>query len=233
MSILDLIKIQDLNSESRGVNIKVKILELVSERMVRIKKNNKKQRVAEYKVRDETGTMILTVWGFVIDKIALGNSLLIENGYVSEFNGTLFLNIGKYGKWSILDDGEDENLVKRDDYPGFKFVKISRLKHKTTNINLEKVKVLDVNNLKHVRLEKDGKMHKVANAVLGDETGCIKCALWDEKIQNIKPNMILRIFGAYITKFRGMSQLNFSKNGRYEILPLKYLEVNIENNLSI
>ena len=230
---MDLVKIRDLNSHSCGINIKVTVIKQLSERIVRIKKNNKKQRVGEYKVRDETGTMILTVWGFVIDKISIGKSLLIENGYVSEFNGILFLNIGKYGKWSILYDEKDENPVKKGNYWGIRFVKISSLRVNTTKINLEKVKVLDVNNLKHVRLERDGSMHKVADAVLGDETGCIKCALWDEKIHNIRPNMIIRIFGAYITKFRGKLQLNFSKNSWYEILPLKYLKVNIENNLSI
>ena len=48
-------------------------------------------------IEDETGSMKLTLWGNQIDKVKKGDKIRITGGYVKEFNGELFLNVGRNG----------------------------------------------------------------------------------------------------------------------------------------
>ena len=58
--------------------------------------------VADAIVQDETGTIKLTLWNEQIDMVNLGDNIKIENGYVTSFKGEIQLNVGKYGKLTVL-----------------------------------------------------------------------------------------------------------------------------------
>ena len=53
-------------------------------------------------IQDETGTIKLTLWNEQIDMVNVGDNVKIENGYVTSFKGENQLNIGKYGKLTVL-----------------------------------------------------------------------------------------------------------------------------------
>ncbi|MFX1299050.1 MAG: hypothetical protein ACFFD2_29850 [Promethearchaeota archaeon] len=228
------IKIKDLKSGDKGFYIKVKVLEKTSDRIVTIKKTGMQNRVADFLIADDTGQLTLTVWGADIDQIPVDKTISIQKSYVSEFNNKLSLNIGKYSTWSRskVEIIVDETPRPKTEPKVNSHIKVCNAPVKKKGINLEKVKVLEITNIRSVKVKRDGSDHEVADALVGDETGCIKCALWDEDIRKIKEDMILRIYNAYISEFRDVPQLNLSRFSKYEILEPEDLEVNLENNLS-
>ena len=65
---------------------------------------------------------------------------------------------------------------------------------------------------------KDNKHHKVAEAIVQDESSSMKLALWDDVIRQVKPNERIRVETAYVSTFKDEMQLNVSRNGRIAIL---------------
>jgi replication factor A1 len=55
-------------------------------------------KVSDALIGDETGVVYLTLWDDNIEKVNDGDSIRIENGYVTLFKNNIRLNIGKYGK---------------------------------------------------------------------------------------------------------------------------------------
>ncbi len=52
-------------------------------------------------VKDDTGEVKLTLWNDDVDKVKKGDKILIENGWVSEFQGDKQLSSGRFGKLTI------------------------------------------------------------------------------------------------------------------------------------
>jgi len=78
-----------------------------------------------------------------------------------------------------------------------------------------------------------GGPHKVADALVGDETGCIYLTLWDENIDQINEEETISITNGYVNLFRGNMRLNIGRYGSFEVLDESPIEeVNTENNLS-
>jgi len=75
--------------------------------------------------------------------------------------------------------------------------------------------------------------HRVADALVGDETGCIYLTLWDDNIDQIKEEETISITNGYVNLFRGNMRLNIGRYGSFEVLEKSPIEeVNTENNLS-
>jgi len=55
--------------------------------------------------------------------------------------------------------------------------------------------------------------YRVSTAIMSDETGTIKLTLWNDQIEMVNVNDIIRIENGYITSFRGEIQLNVGKFG--------------------
>jgi len=70
--------------------------------------------------------------------------------------------------------------------------------------------------------EKDGQKGKVANIILGDNTGTIRLSLWNEQtemIDKLKPGMVVETFGAYTKEdATGGAEIRLSKKGGLKIL---------------
>ena len=112
------------------------------------------------------------------------------------------------------------------------FFKINNLNTYSRGVNTI-VKVIRQNEVREVTTRNDSSLHRVTEVLVADDTGSIYLTLWDESIDEIKPNMVIQINNAYVNVFRGSMRLNIGRYGTYEILdegPFK--EVNEENNLS-
>lgn len=95
--------IRGLDEDSRGVTIRVRI---ISRDEVRIVKTNDgvEHRVADLRVGDRTGIIMLVLWDETIEQVKEGDLIDIENGYVNRFRGRLRLSVGKYGKMERVED---------------------------------------------------------------------------------------------------------------------------------
>ena len=111
------------------------------------------------------------------------------------------------------------------------FVKVEDLKTYTRRANL-RVKVISKGEPKGVVSRRDGSTHQVAEALVGDETGCILLNLWDEDIGRFEVGDVIQIRNGYVRLFRGSMRLNIGKYGEAEKLEEEMAEVNTENNLS-
>ena len=59
-------------------------------------------RVANATMEDDSGSITLVLWGDEIDKVNEGDTVKIENGFVKEWNNTLQVSAGKFGKMVIV-----------------------------------------------------------------------------------------------------------------------------------
>jgi replication factor A1 len=94
-------KIKDLKNGQRRVSIVVRVDEKGEPRQVNSRYKDETYTVADVVVSDETGTIKLTLWNEQIDQVDVGNSVKIENGYISSFRGEIQLNVGKYGTMTV------------------------------------------------------------------------------------------------------------------------------------
>jgi len=96
------LKIKDLRDGTKRVDIEAKVIEKTSPREVLSRYKDVVLRVANATISDETGTIKLTLWNDQIDQVKVNDTIKIENGYVTSFRGEIQLNIGRYGKLSVL-----------------------------------------------------------------------------------------------------------------------------------
>jgi replication factor A1 len=111
------------------------------------------------------------------------------------------------------------------------FIKVEDLKTYTRRANL-RVKIVSKSEPKNVISRRYGSTHQVAEALVGDETGCILLNLWDEDIGRFRVGDVIQIRNSYVKLFRGSMRLNIGKYGEAEMLEEEMAEVNTENNLS-
>jgi replication factor A1 len=121
---------------------------------------------------------------------------------------------------SVEEPSESEELVK-----------VETLTPQSRGVNTI-VKVVSKGEVRSVT-GRDYSVRRVADALVGDETGCLYMTLWDDKIDAINEEATLSITNGYINLFRGNMRLNIGKYGSYEIVEESPIEeVNTENNLS-
>lgn len=95
------------------------------------------------------------------------------------------------------------------------------------------VKVVSKTEPREVTSRIDQSAHRVAEALVGDETGSIYLTLWDDAIDEVQEEQILSIKNAYVNLFRGSMRLNLGRFGSFEPLEESpFEEVNLDNNLS-
>jgi len=111
-------------------------------------------------------------------------------------------------------------------------VKIGELNPSSRAVNVL-AKVLSKSEVRNVAAGRDGEPHKVSDAQVGDETGCIYLTLWDDNIEKVNDGDTVSIKNGYINLFRGNMRLNVGRYGTLEIAETPLAgEVNTENNMS-
>jgi replication factor A1 len=86
----------------KRVNVEAKVVEKGNPREVMSRFKDETYTVADAVVADDTGSIKLTLWNEQIDQVNVNDKVRIENGYVTSFKGEIQLNVGKYGKMTVL-----------------------------------------------------------------------------------------------------------------------------------
>jgi len=95
------------------------------------------------------------------------------------------------------------------------------------------VKVVSKTEPREVTSRIDQSTHRVAEALVGDDTGSIYLTLWDDAIDDVMEDQVLNVKNAYVNLFRGSMRLNLGRFGSYELAEdAPFEEVNLDNNLS-
>ena len=97
-------KIGDLKSFSRKVYTVAKVISKGESREVTSRNDNSTHEVCEVLIADDTGSVYLTLWDDNIHEINEDMIIKLDNAYVNVFRGSMGLNLGKYGNYSILDE---------------------------------------------------------------------------------------------------------------------------------
>jgi len=100
------VNVNDLTENSKNINITVKVIEIGETKEIQSRTGAK--QVCEAKVADKTGTILLSLWDNQIGKIAVGDVISVQNGYISVVRNSMRLNIGKYGKMLLSEETLDE-----------------------------------------------------------------------------------------------------------------------------
>jgi replication factor A1 len=109
--------------------------------------------------------------------------------------------------------------------------KIRDLTTYSRRVNLV-AKILETGDVREVSSSSDGQLHRVAEALVGDETGTVLLTLWDENIDRFGVSDVVEVENGYAGTFRGSLRLNVGKYGNIEKKNVTMEEVNTENNLS-
>ena len=95
------------------------------------------------------------------------------------------------------------------------------------------VKVISITEAREVTSRSDMSTHRVAEALVADETGSVYLTLWDDILDQVEEDQVLNIKDAYVNLFRGSMRLNLGRYGSYDVLDeAPFEEVNLDNNLS-
>jgi len=94
-------------------------------------------------------------------------------------------------------------------------------------------KVVSKSEVRNITAGRDGEPHKVSDALVGDETGCVYLTLWDDNIEKVNEGDTVNVKNGYMNLFRGNMRLNVGRYGTLEVAEQALAgEVNTENNMS-
>ncbi|MFQ5620992.1 MAG: SOSS complex subunit B family protein [Candidatus Nanoarchaeia archaeon] len=92
-------KIAELQARQGKVELEAKVVEKQESRT--FEKFGEPGRVCNATIEDDTGKVILTLWNEDVDKVNVGDTVKISNGYVGEWQGNLQLSTGKFGTLEV------------------------------------------------------------------------------------------------------------------------------------
>ena len=92
----------DIKEGDNEINVEGEITEKSYAREVRSKYGYRPLMVADATLKDETGSITLTLWNEQVSQIMVGDKVKIENGYAKSFRNVLQLSTGKYGKLTVI-----------------------------------------------------------------------------------------------------------------------------------
>ena len=95
-----------------------------------------------------------------------------------------------------------------------------------------KIKVEEIAELREVVSKSDSLIHKVADVLIGDETGCIYLSVWDEQIMEIQKGKHYLISNAYTTTYKSALTMSLGKYGKIQEIEANF-EINTSNNVSL
>jgi replication factor A1 len=107
--------ISELRAGQGNVNVQGTITEVGEIRT--FNKFGRELKVANAILKDDSGTIKLTLWNDEADKHKEGDEIQIENGYVNEFQGEPQLTAGKFGKIVLLGEGSGDKAEAQSEIP--------------------------------------------------------------------------------------------------------------------
>lgn len=110
--------------------------------------------------------------------------------------------------------------------------KVGELNPASRAVNVT-AKVVSKTEIRNIATGRDGAPHRVCDALVGDETGCVYLTLWDDNIEKVNEGETIRIGNGYVSLFKGNMRLNIGRYGTLEAAQEAFTgEVNTENNMS-
>jgi len=91
------LNIGELKVGMKNIDIRGKIVEKAETREVYSRYGFNVHRVSQVQISDDSGSIKLILWNDQIDNVSAGDTIQIENGYVSQFRGVSQLNVQKRG----------------------------------------------------------------------------------------------------------------------------------------
>lgn len=127
----------------------------------------------------------------------------------------------------------EENQPSEQQESGNQIVenKIGELDPRSRNLNMT-VKVMSKTPIREIISRMDASTHRVAEALVGDETGSILMTLWDDNIDRLNEGETIKIKNGYVSLFRGSMRLNTGRYGSFEQTDGTIENVNTDNNMS-
>jgi replication factor A1 len=77
-----------------------------------------------------------------------------------------------------------------------------------------------------------GGRHKISEALVGDESGCIYLTLWDDHVSKFEKGNTIQLEKGYVSVHRQSMRLTAGKYGTVTKAEEEIPEVNVDNNLS-
>lgn len=220
-------QIKDLSPESKRVNILIKLIARDEPRYA------KGYKITTYTAADATGTIAIPFWNADGDTIEVGDYIQVENGYVSTFRDNLQLNVGRFGSFRKVEPPDEFEITDKSQtnvsHPS-EAISIELVAQQTKNLTVE-IHIQEKLDEQIVLTKSDGKEHRVATYLVGDETGCIFLKLWDQWIDLVQVGETYRLYNGYVGVFRAQRVLNLSRWGKIEPFQ-RGIQINIRNNLS-
>jgi replication factor A1 len=96
------VKIAELRDGLRRIDVEAQVIEVSEPREVSSKFTGETYKVAEATIKDDSGTIKLVLWNEQIGQVKVNDTVKIENGYIKSFRGEIQLNVGRYGKLTIV-----------------------------------------------------------------------------------------------------------------------------------
>ncbi len=112
-----------------------------------------------------------------------------------------------------------------------RWIKITEIGPYTRSVNI-RVRVISYGTERTVRLRKDKTTHRVAEVLVGDETGMIYLTLWDDQIDQIEAEKTYTITNGYANDFQGRLTLNVGRYGTLDKSDESIEQVNTDLNVS-
>jgi len=103
-------KIVDLKTFSRKVYTVAKVISIGEVREVTSRNDNSSHQVCEALIADDTGSVYLTLWDDNISQIEEDMILKLDNAYINVFKGSMRLNLGRYGNFTVLEEAPFDEL---------------------------------------------------------------------------------------------------------------------------
>jgi len=113
------------------------------------------------------------------------------------------------------------------------FIKIAELQPNKRRISL-RVRVLNLGEKKEIVSRRTGEVHRIVEAILGDDSGTVVATLWDEKANRLEEGKTYYIKNANTSVFKGSLRLNVGHYTEVEESDIEIAEedINKENNIS-
>ncbi len=99
-------KLEDVEAGKNVSELVVRIISVAPARMISTRSGRKTQ-LKEVLVADETGSVILSLWGFKEGQDLSGGIIIkITDGWAKEWNGKIQLSLGRSGKYELMSDDD-------------------------------------------------------------------------------------------------------------------------------
>ena len=114
-------KISELEARKGFDEITANVISKSDTRDVR----NGELKVADAEIKDDSGSIKLTLWNDEIKSVNSGDKIKITKGWVNEFQGTLSVSAGKFGTLEVLESNNTSAPEETKEEPVSEDVKLA------------------------------------------------------------------------------------------------------------